>query len=138
MSDLAVGKNGIGPPQLAPARIFRPGDAGFPDSAGHYTETRDEPMSDKPCRFEGCGQPKAAGRGKAYCATHTDPKARLPSNQPAKAQKPSTVADAIGKLRAKAAPTGTGKGGDLHQQLSERRAQMLADIEAIDRVLAIV
>lgn len=75
----SAGKNGM-PITPSPVRIFRPGDAGFPEDAGHYNEPeRIEPMSDaKPCRFEGCTKPKLSGKGQAYCAHHADKANRKP------------------------------------------------------------
>lgn len=113
MSDLAVGKNGM-PVHIAPVRIYRPGDAGFPADAGQHDQpTRTEPMSDKTlCMFHGCSNPKPPGMGRRYCAEHADPAVRQkakarPNGKAAKAvEKPEAgkaVAAAIGNLRQKAA-----------------------------------
>lgn len=200
MSDLTVGKNGIGPPRLADAVILRPGDAGFPEAA--FAGVADSKF--RSCEHPGCGTrylPSVPGI--RYCLIHNtsafayerasgmvrtpatngtkekpmggatsvttksrrcvvcskeylptgNAQKRCPSCS-AKVKPPtkpkaekSSASTAIANLRQKAAPPpvaappqpiGTGAGGDLYQQLSARRQQMLDDIAAIDRVLEII
>lgn len=61
----SVGKNGIGPPQLAPARIIRPGDPGFP-AAQEPTEGKF-----RNCQHPGCGRRyMPTVPGVRYCLEH--------------------------------------------------------------------
>lgn len=72
MNDMAVGKNGIGPPPLAPARIFRPGDPGFPADVGESVSA----SKFRNCQHPGCGMrylPSVPGM--RYCLTHNTPEA---------------------------------------------------------------
>ena len=147
MSDFTVGKNGMPGSPPSAVRILRPGDPGFPTEAGQYDRpeqpTRTEPMADKTlCMFQGCKNPKPPGMGRRYCAEHADPETRQNAAHRPAGKKPTTTAKAIAKLRADAtpppAPARKASDPELYQQLTARRAQMVADIEAIDRVLAII
>ena len=148
MSDFTVGKNGMPGSPPSAVRILRPGDPGFPTEAGQYDRpeqpTRTEPMADKTlCMFQGCKNPKPPGMGRRYCAEHADPETRQNAAHRPAGKKPTTTAKAIAKLRAAdgpvpPAPARKASDPELYQQLTARRAQMVADIEAIDRVLAII
>lgn len=119
-------------------------------------------LAEKDCAHPGCKLPfQPARSNQIYCEDHRTPywsswrfeqQKRTGTMPPSKAsenakpvavkrdEKPSETTAAIANLRKKVAPqpTGTGAVGDLYQQLSARRAQMLTDIAAIDRVLAIL
>lgn len=70
MNDDAIGKSGIHAPPLAPARILRPGDPGFPADAGTIAG-----------KFRNCEHPGCARRylpsvpGMRYCLEHNTPEA---------------------------------------------------------------
>jgi hypothetical protein len=125
-------------------------------------------LAERDCAHPGCKIPfEPARSNQLYCEDHRSPywaswrfeqQKRAGTLPPSKGSekakpkavmpdaKPSKTTAALASLREKAElaltlvpqPTGTGAGGDLYQQLSARREQMLADIAAIERVLAIL
>jgi len=107
-----VGKNGIGHPPLAPARILRPGDTGFPGDAGASVVA----ASFRDCHHPGCSMRFLPTRPSAkYCAEHDTVQAQLErddgmkrtpaSQRPAANRKESSMAKVRTKFPAKAART---------------------------------